>query len=706
MKQARKGGGVCHTCAVAACAVWAVLMYKLLLDTCAYMRAESVPGVDELTLEEKIRLLHGTGSKCGYTGEVAGVERVGIPALRSNDGPQGFRGRKGRSTAYPCSLSMASSFSRTDVYAWGREISKEFSEKGANIMLGPGLNVARVPNNGRNFEYLSGEDPHLGSVLASYSIRGIQSVDGMIATMKHFVCNNFETHRQTVNVVVDETTLNELYYPPFRAAVKAGVLSVMCSYNKINGHYACENEGTLVKTLKREWGFKGFVMSDWSATHSTQQALMSGLDSEMPTGKYFGKNLQNLVEGNHSLLPFVDNAVERILYALKQANLLGGSGGGCRTNVDVTSSIRRSLAREFAIAGTILLRNYNGVLPLGKDTRVALVGKQAKLRRISSGFGSGHVDPGKRAVTVYTGLLSAIKQHGGNVSSLFQYTDGSNANETTTVVSSVDVSIVVLSTNSMEALDRSSIAYPDDQLSLLDQVIHTAREHNRRVVVVAVAPGPVLMPWADKVDGILLLFLPGEQFGNAVADVLFGHAEPKGRLPLTIPFEDKQMQFSPRQYPGENLTAVYSEGLLNGYRWYDFHGVNPLYPFGYGLTYTMFKYLGMTILHSRDSTWSVQVEVQNIGDRHGHEVAQLYLSRSNCDCTNKYLRPPNRLVGFQKVRLAPNQTRQVRMTVRFEDLAEWSSANHSWIFPDKCCSYSIALGSSIRDIHLTETITF
>jgi beta-glucosidase-like glycosyl hydrolase len=350
-------------------------------------KAAAAAMVEKMTLDEKVILLHGTGA--GYTGNTPAIPRLGIPPLNMNDGPQGYR--SGGTTAFPSGLTAAASFSRKSMGDWGSAMGEEFFGKGANVQLGPGLCVARVPRNGRNFEYLSGEDPYLGFELVQPVIKGIQS-KGVIANAKHWIMNNQETDRSGGNEVVDDRTRWEMYYPPFLGAIKAEVGSFMCSYNRINGAYSCENNGTLATDLKKTAGFEGWIMSDWGATHS--MSINQGLDQEMPGGGFMGAKLKAAVQDGTVSQATLDDSVKRILTQMYKFKLFDNINqwNGSTHSDDVTTLAHSQIARNVSAAATVLLTNKNGILPLKQGTKIALIGSDS-VDPLVHGGGSGQVEP-------------------------------------------------------------------------------------------------------------------------------------------------------------------------------------------------------------------------------------------------------------------------------------------------------------------------
>jgi beta-glucosidase len=678
--------------------------------------------VDSLSGDERILLLHGLPSACQYTGLTRNLSHAGmlIPELRMNDGPQGFRGPDragaGLSTQHPCALSLAASWDPSLVERWASSMAREFKGKGANVFLGPGLNVARVPWNGRNFEYLSGEDPVLGAAMGAASVRGVQSVAGMIATAKHFALNNQEAARQQVNVEVGDVPLNELYLAPFRAAVRAGAGAVMCAYNRVRGRYACENQELLTRKLRTEWGFKGFVVSDWGATHSARPALLAGLDQEMPGGSYFDAPLRDAARSDPAAATAVRTSARRVLEAMRRAQLLGTADPPCAALANVTSEAADALAREAATAGAVLLRNEAAALPfaLAPGRRVALLGRASFSQRDVVGGGSGYVDAGSRGHTAEAGLREHLGARGVLLDAVRA---APGAPEFAAALQAADAVVVVLAQSSTEGVDRSAeLAYAEDQLALLRAAVNASRAaggaaaKSRPVIAVCVAPGAVALPFLDDVQALLLMFMPGQAFGLALADMLTGQAEPGGRLPISIARPGAGVRFSEDQYPGLRGTANYSEGLLVGYRWHDHHRVAPQFAFGFGLGYTRFAYepqASIARVPLKRPAWLVTASVRNLGQREGHEVLQVYLAREACAPDGEQVtRPPKKLVAFRKLRAKPQQAATARIILGLDQLGEWSVATEGWVWPQSKCTYALLLGGSSADLPLRLPIDF
>ena len=663
------------------------------------------PGAEELvarmTLEEKLSLLGGWLADPNhpyprnYTGQTAGVPRLGIAPIVLNDGPQGFntgghlyarlpaeperktgseadpdlpRDRRlspaGSSTAWPCALAVASTFDVGLARRWGEAMAAEFRGKGADALLGPGVNVLRVPWNGRSFEYLSGEDPFLGRSMAGAVVAGIEH-GGVIATVKHYIGNTQERKRLTVDEVIDDQTLREVYLVPFQAAVAAGAGSVMCAYNRINGPWSCGSNATLSALLRAEVGFQGFVMSDWGATHATA-ALSAGLDMEMPHAAYYNvTNVRAALAAGTVTLGQIDASARRVLgtvMAKREAREAFTEPPGA-VDANVTSAAHSQLARELAAAACVLLENRavgphrRPVLPLAPDARIGVFGARA-VDSIAIGEGSGAVAP-PYVISYFDGIKAAAA--------------GAEFVRDPAAAAAFDVAVVVVGVVSGEGADRANLTLPEADLAAVAAVL----AHQPNVVVVVHAPGPVLLPFRDEVAGLVFTMFGGQEAGNGAADVLFGAVNPRGRLPFTIPASEDEVRagFAPAAYPGVNGTVEYPERLAVGYRRYRKAGSTPpAYWFGFGRAYgTAFGYHRLRMTGA-----TVSVDVQNLGDRRAVAVPQLYLTFPAAAHPEQ---PPEQLRAFWNVELDPMETRTVNKTLGREELQVWDAAKGAWALP-------------------------
>jgi len=679
--------------------------------------------VANMTIDEKLLLLHGpptgpccqcnSSAACAYVGNVAPVPRLGIPPITMNDGPQGFRDQQHpqTTTAWPSGLTMAASWDEDALFEWGAGMGKEFYEKGSNVQLGPGLCVARVPRNGRNFEYLSGEDPFLGYTLVKPAVRGIQSKK-VVANAKHYILNNQETNRFGVSAETDERTRFEMYYPPFEGAIEADVGSFMCGYNKINGDYSCENPVTLKHDLKEVMGFKGYVMSDWGATHST--SLMRGLDMEMPSANYMNPELiKNDMAAGITTDAGIDDAVTRILRPMFAVGVMDepvSTWDWKNLAKNVTTEASLSSARHLSAISHVLLKNEGGVLPLSQNKKIAIIGFGSS-NAVVHGGGSGSVVPSFVASPL-AGVLAAAGTDANVV-----YDNGTDIVKAAAIASSADYAIVFAGTLSHEGGDRASLSLDDgcdDWPAVIagqcdgnahnqNAMIEAVAKANSKIIVVLSVPGAVVMPWSGDVAAILTNFMPGQQAGNAVADVLFGKVNPSGKLPLTFPNGENDTEITQAQWPGlpdasKPTYAYYTEKLLVGYRHYDAHNISFTtgFPFGHGLSYTTFDYSNLKVQRNSSSDGGIQVAftVKNSGKVAGAEVAQLYLGFPGTAGE-----PLRQLKGFGKTKvLAAGEVQKMQLNLRQRDTSIWDVVRHGWsVVPGK---YQVSIGSSSRDFRL------
>jgi len=645
----------------------------------AEQRAADLLG--RMTQDEKLAMVRGYPGP--YVGNVRANARLGIPAIFLQDGPQGVAAGQTGVTCFPSALAVVSTWNKSTFRFFGEVQAEEQVAKGSNILLGPMHNLARVPVGGRNFES-AGEDPYLGGVFAAAVVKGIQS-KGIMACSKHFAANNHEIDRAIVSTEVDERTLQELYYPQFRATVDAGAASIMCSYNKINGTYACEHDKALNQDLKKNMGYKYFVMSDWGATHSTVLAANSGLDMQMPDAYFFGDALKKAIADGKVTEGRLDDMVKRIVMPMFALGMFDRKRTG-DIKANVTSDAHNKVARDIAVESTVLVKN-NGVLPMSTKpfpVRIAVIGMAAQKSPLTHGGGSGSVvEP--YVITMVAGIRSRV---GGNATVM--YADGSSLQEAAAIAASADVAIVAVSSFSTEGEDRANLSLLDGQDSLVEAVI--ARQP--RTVIVVNTAGAVLMPWANSAAAILVRVMPGQEDGNALAAVLFGDANPSGKLPISFPASEHDTWLqSETQYPGVNNRSYYSEKLLVGYRWYTAQNIAPLWPFGHGLSYTNFEYKGLTT-----SASAVSFTLTNVGKVAGAEVAQLYLG-----FPKSAGEPPKVLRAFEKVMLQPGSSKIIKFPLVPKDMAIWDVDSNSFVAVHG--TFTAFVGSSSADIRLQGTFT-
>lgn len=654
--------------------------------------------ISQMTLEEKASLCSGLDMW-----HTKPIERLGIPSIMMTDGPHGIRKQAGPSfsdsvpaTCFPTASCLASSWDRSLIERVGKAIGEECQAEGVSIILGPGANIKRSPLCGRNFEYFS-EDPYLSSEMAKSHILGVQS-QGVGTSLKHFAANNQEHRRHSIDEIIDERTLREIYLASFENAVKyAQPWTVMSAYNKINGKYCSENEFLLTKVLKEEWGHEGFVVSDWGAVDDRVSALMAGLELEMPSSH--GINDKKIVEAVKSgKLPeeVLDRAVERLLKIIFKAI------DNKKEGATYDKIVHHQLARDVAKECIVLLKNEDNILPLKKSGTIAIIGAFAKKPRFEGG-GSSHVNP-----TMIDIPYDEIEKIVGNEAKLL-YAQGYNPdneeidenliNEAKDVAQKADVAVIFagLPDNyESEGYDRPHMGMPESHNRLISEVA----EVQKNIVVVLFNGSPVEMPWITKVKGLFEAYLPGQGGGNAIAELLFGIVNPCGKLAETFP---QRLSHNPSflNFPGEDDRVEYREGIFVGYRYYDKKGIEPLFPFGYGLSYTTFEYNGISIDKKEindNETVTVTVKVKNTGNVAGKEIVQLYVR----DVQSSVIRPEKELKGFEKVELKPGEEKSVTFTLDKRAFAYYNVDIKDWYV--ETGDFEILVGSSSKDIRLKETV--
>ncbi len=668
----------------------------------------------QLSLEEKIDLLGGVDSM-----GVRGIARLGLPTIWCSDASSGVR-CFGPGTAFPAFVAMAATWDRDLIRRVGEAIGEECRALGVSVLLGPGVNIARVPTCGRNFEYL-GEDPCLASEMVVPYIDGVQS-RGVAATVKHFACNNSDYDRHRMNAVVDERTLREIYLPAFRAAVqKAGVRCVMNSYNPVNGTYASENPKLLRDILKGEWGFRGLVMSDWNSLYSTRGPLEAGLDLEMPAGVFYCREqILPLLRAGAVSEALVDEKVRRILGVFFEMGFYDRKGvdPSCRVGGEAHLGVSLETARE----AIVLLKNEGGLLPLSATglRRVVVLGANGR-RTPAGGGGAAYVRP-TDPVSIEAGLRSALPA--AEVSWIADRRGRLGA-DAAAEVRGADAVIACAGFDHVresEHYDRSW-RLPDGQARL----IRRAAALNPNVVVLITAGGDVeTESWIGSAKAVLHTFYLGSIAGRAVADVLTGRVSPSGKLPFTMaklwrdhpatanyvrdPSRTSTRQIvgpKPRTLVGkapaaqlemmrkEHWPVRYEEGVFVGYRGFDARGIAPQFPFGHGLSYTSFELTDARLSSSRvaaGQTFTVSVTVRNTGSREGAEVVQVYVR----DRQASLPRPPRELKGFARVALAPGESREVSISLGEEALSFYDPGRKAWIA--EAGAFRILVGSSSRAI--------
>ncbi len=667
--------------------------------------------VKAMTRDEKLAYVHGLfppmtkerhADMIPSAGYVPGVPRLGIPTLRESDASLGVANqveqRKGdTATALPASLATAASFDPAIAYAGGAMIGAEARAKTFNVLLAGGVNLTRDAWNGRNFEYL-GEDPLLSGIMAGESIRGVESRH-IVSTVKHYALNAQETGRNILDARIDEKALRESDLLAFKIAIDGGKPgSVMCAYNKVNGDYACENSFLLTRVLRDEWRYPGFVMSDWGGVHSTEKAALAGLDQEsgqeLDKQIYFGKPLAEALASGRVPEARLDEMVTRILTGVIASGLYDDPTPATAQPIDYAA--HADVAQRAAEAGIVLLKNDRGVLPLAATAkRIVLIGGHADVGVLSGGGSSQVRSVGgvpieipltKGAAASFARItyhnsspLRAMRAIAGNAQ--VSFVDGRDPAAAAEAAKTADVAIVFATQWQTEAQDATSLSLPDGQ----DALIAAVAKANPRSVVVLETGGPVLMPWAGQVAGIVQAWYPGQRGGEALARVLFGQVDASGHLPISFPARVDQLP-RPRPVLPAGVTALtdassnagvvdtgdlapfpvdYAEGSNVGYRWYAARGDKPLYPFGYGLSYTRFRYGAARF--TGGATPAVEFAVTNTARRRGVAVPQLYVTAAG--------QGPLRLAGFRRVELAPGETKKVSIAADPRILARWTAAS-------------------------------
>lgn len=662
--------------------------------------------VAAMTLDEKVAMLHGPmamplsprmpmpAGAVGSAGYIAGNARLGIPALQETDAslgvtnPMMVRGAKDMSTALPSGIALAATFNPEIAFAGGRMIGGEARAKGLNVLLAGGVNLARDPRNGRNFEYV-GEDPLLAGVLAGESVRGIEST-GMVSTVKHYALNGQEHNRNTVDSVIGEQAMRESDLLAFQIAIERGKPgSIMCSYNLVNGQHACQNDMLLNTILKRDWHYPGFVMSDWGAVHSLD-AFNAGLDQQsgeqLDAQVWFDQPLKQALAAGQIRATRVDDAVRRILYAMFAAGLFDNAAAP--TAIDFAANA--DVALREAEQAIVLLDNRKQLLPLaGTARKIAVIGGHAEAG-VPSGMGSSQVtNPhregpfpptsvplgGEGMMAMWNNVvfhpdppLAALraKLPGAQI----RFDTGLSPEAAAAAARDADVAIVFAYQPSGEGEDVPDMALPMGQ----DTLIEAVAAANPNTIVVLETGNPVRMPWADKVGAVVQAWYGGAKGGEAIARVLTGEVNPSGRLPITWPADESQL---PRPAipgwtagPKDPVKVDYTiEGSDIGYRWFARKGAAPRYWFGHGLSYTHFDYANLAVRGGK--VLSASVDVTNTGSVAGEEVAQLYLSARPGG-------PARRLLAFSKVALKPGETRRVTLTADQRLIADFDVAGRSW----------------------------
>lgn len=708
------------------------------LDDSQPMEVRVADALARMTVEEKVALLHAQSKFSS-----AGVPRLGIPEVWCTDGPHGIRPEvlwdewdqagwtNDSCTAFPALTCLAATWNPEMAALYGRSIGEEARYREKDVLLGPGVNIYRTPLNGRNFEYM-GEDPYLASRMVVPYVREVQR-NGVAACVKHFALNNQEVRRDDVDVVVDDRALHEIYLPAFRAAVmEGGAWAIMGAYNKYRGEHCCHNQYLLNDILKRDWAFDGVVISDWGGTHDTREAIHKGLDMEFGTwtdGLHSGAS--NAYDNYYLALPYLemirrgevgttelDDKAARVLRLIFRTAMNNRKPYG-----SLNSPEHIAAARQIAGEGMVLLKNSRSVLPIdpSKARRILVVGENAvKMMTVGGGSSSLKVRhectplegirtfAGKNAEVVYErGYVGDVSGNYNGVETGQDLRDGRSEAQMLADMEraalGADFVIFVGGLNKSdhqdcEGADRLQLGLPYGQ----DAVIERLAALNPNLAVVLVSGNAVAMPWIDKVPAVVQAWFPGSEAGNALADVLFGAVNPSGKLPFTFPVRLEDVgAHSVGEYPGGD-SVEYREGLFVGYRWAERHQIRPLFAFGHGLSYTTFSLDNVRCdrpsMSARGNV-RVSVDVTNTGGREGSEVVQLYIG----DKESSLPRPVKELKGFEKVRLAPGESRTVAFEITSESLGFYDDTKGEWVAEPG--EFTAFVGAAADDIRGTAVFT-
>jgi len=684
--------------------------------------------IKEMTLDEKIQLVHGIGwgplragayvpaEDNGGAGFVAGIPRLGLPDVNEADSAVGVRMAAVTSryaTLLPSVTGMAASWDPKMGFLYGSVIGRELRDQGYNMSIGGGMDLIREPRNGRNFEYAS-EDPVLAGTMVGELAMGVQS-NQVMGDIKHYALNDQETGRNTLNAIMDKRTMQETDLLAFQIAIgMAKPAGVMCSYNRVNGDYACENQYLLTDVLKKEWGFKGFVLSDWEATHSTVKAALAGLDEQQPGDEYFGAPLKKAVEDGQVPMARLDDMVHRLVRSMFAVGVVDHPP--VRRVVDPFKG--RDDARKIEEESLVLLKNEGGILPLaaGGGKTIVVIGGHAD-EGVLSGGGSAQVDaPGGRpggsmwGQPVYfpSSPLQFVKEQAGegNVS----FDPGTDVNEAAKAAAKAQVAIVFVTQWMSEGMDRLTLSLPDKQ----DALVEAVAKANPNTVVVLETGGPVSMPWHGRVKGIVEAWFPGIGGGEAIANVLYGRVNASGKLPVTFAADEAQLPHPKvtgltaktgnngmdggggfHGMESKNFPVDYNvEGMKVGYKWFQVKDETPLFPFGFGLSYTSFAYSGLTVTPGAES---VSFEVKNTGSRAGDEIAEVYVTLPKSSDE-----PFRKLIGYTRVTLAAGASEKVTIPVPALYLKVFSTEKNGW--ERLGGDYEIEVGGSSAELPLKANV--
>ncbi|MBP7509007.1 MAG: glycoside hydrolase family 3 C-terminal domain-containing protein [Prolixibacteraceae bacterium] len=702
------------------------------LDDAKPLNERIEDALSRMTVEEKVNMLHAQSKFSS-----AGVPRLGIPELWTTDGPHGIRPEvlwdewnqagwtNDSSFAFPALTCLAATWNEDISYLYGKSLGEEARYRKKDVLLGPGVNIYRSPLNGRNFEYM-GEDPYLASEMVVPYIHGVQE-NGVAACVKHFALNNQETDRFAVDVIVDDRALYEIYLPAFKAAVQKGnAWAIMGAYNKYKGIQCCHNPYLLIDILRKEWGFKGTVYSDWGGVHNTREAIFNGLDIEFGTwipgplvdsvnfynNFYLAKPYLDLIYKGEVGTKELDDKVRNILKLIFLTSMNKNRPFG-----SMVSEEHSKAGLKIAQEGIVLLKNTNNLLPidLSKTKKIAVIGENA-VKMMTVGGGSSslkvkyEISPldglkkrvGKQVEVIYA--RGYVGENEGEYDGVKANQDISESRPAEALIEEAcnfakDADYVIffggLNKNryqDSEDSDRKSLALPYNQ----DNVISALSKVNKNLIVVNISGNAVSMPWVNEVPVIIQGWFLGSESGTALASVLVGDINPSGKLPFTFPVKlEDNSAHSLGEFPGKDLKVSYTEGIYVGYRWFDLKNIKPLFSFGHGLSYTTFEYDKLNT-NKKSMALSdsiiVSVNVKNTGKRQGSEVVQLYIS----DLKSSLPRPVKELKGFEKITLQPGETKTVSFTVNKSDLSFFDPVKHDWVAEPG--DFEAIIGSSSSDI--------
>lgn len=693
------------------------------------LRADMV--MKQLTLDEKIQLVHGIGwgplvpgspvppDNNGGAGEILGIPRLGIPSLQQADSAVGIRMAAPQSryaTLLPSVLAAASSWDTDAAHLFGDVIGRELRAQGYHQSIGGGVNLARDPRNGRLFEY-PGEDPVLAGVMVGHVIRGVQD-NHIMGDIKHYALNDQETGRTVVDARISKKAARESDLLAFEIGIRIGQpASVMCSYNKVMGDWACENDWLLNHVLKGAWHFPGFVVSDWDGTHSTEKSAIAGLDVQMPGEEYFGEALKQAVTAGRVPLRRLDDMVHRLLRSMFSAGIIDRPPTP-RSVVDPFRGLQD--AQHIAEESIVLLKN-DGTLPLNLAAvhSIAVIGAHADVGVLSGG-GSAQVDaPGGNAISPTTPTkwgeavyfpsspLRYIREHAR--AAVVQFDAGTNASSAAALAKTADVAIVFADQYMSEGGDAPSLSLPDNQ----DALISSVAAANPHTLVVLITGNPVTMPWIDRVAGVMEAWYPGIAGGQAIANIIFGNVVPSGKLPITFAKSADDLPHrcvfgitctqaggsSPQHWVSDDakrqsFAADYDEGVRFGYKWFDSEGKQPLFPFGFGLSYTKFKYSDLQVDRAAKT---VTFAIENTGGRAGTEIAEIYVELPKA--SKEHFR---RLAAWQRVALDSGQRKTITVALEPLSMATFDERKDAWTWPSG--KYTVFVGGSSRDLPLRADI--